>query len=162
MSDCTIELARRADAPHVAEMSRRLIEAGLAPSWGRERVALHVAHEDSTVIVARADGTIAGFAIMRFGDDAAHLNLLAVERSHQRRGIGLRLLRWLEESALVAGTFLITLELRAGNAGAYAFYRSAGYRDTARLAGYYQGVEDAIRMSRDLRIGRGETPQAQA
>lgn len=160
MPDLTIELARRADAAHIAAMSRRLIETGLAPAWSRERVALHVAHADSTVIVGRIDAALAGFAIMRFGDDSAHLNLLAVEPAFQRHGVGLRLLRWLDASAVVAGTFRVTLELRAGNAGAHAFYESAGYRDAARLAGYYQGVEDAIRMSRDLRIGHGATPQA--
>jgi hypothetical protein len=29
------------------------------------------------------------------------------------------------------------------------------YRETGRAAAYYQGVEDAIRMTRDLRVNDG-------
>ena len=58
---------------------------------------------------------------------------------------------------MVAGTFLIELELRATNTGARAFYEALGYRETGRVPGYYQRVEDAIRMARDLRVGHGAT-----
>jgi ribosomal-protein-alanine N-acetyltransferase len=106
------------------------------------------------VLTARSDRGIAGFAVMCFGDDAAHLNLLAVEPAHRRRGIARRLLTWLEESALTAGTYLIGLELRASNLAAQEFYRALGYRETGRVPGYYQGVEAAIRMERDVRVSR--------
>ena len=155
MSVPRYELAMNADAPLIAAMSGRLIETGLEPSWTPERVLRHVRHSESVVLAARSGGLLSGFAIMRFGDTSAHLNLLAVERGSQRRGIGRGLLTWLEESAIVAGTFLIELELRAGNHSARAFYESLGYRETGRLPGYYQRIEDAVRMARDLRIERG-------
>ena len=60
---------------------------------------------------------------------------------------------WLEESALTAGTFGITLELRATNAVGYAFYTALGYREIERVTGYYARTEDAIRMARDVRPG---------
>jgi ribosomal-protein-alanine N-acetyltransferase len=97
---------------------------------------------------------------MRYADDVAHLNLLAVDPSHRRRGVGRRLVRWLEETALTAGTFTIGLELRAENLGARAFYATLGYRELARIPGYYQGVEAAIRMQRDLRIPHTPPPEA--
>jgi ribosomal-protein-alanine N-acetyltransferase len=87
---------------------------------------------------------------MEFGDDAAHLNLLAVEPGCRRRGIGRALVGWLEETARVAGTFVIRLEVRAGNRGALGFYRSLGYRETGWVAGYYQESEDAVRLERNL------------
>ncbi len=89
---------------------------------------------------------------MVYGDTSAHLNLLGVEPQFQRRGIGRRLLRWLETSALEAGTFDITLEVRASNHAAQAFYLALGYEPEGRTERYYQGVEDAIRMRRDLRV----------
>lgn len=153
MSTTRFELARDADAPLIAALSSHLIEAGLEPSWPAARVRRHLRHSESLVLVARRGVGLAGFAIMQFGDSTAHLNLLAVERASQRRGVGRGLLRWLEESAIVAGTFLIELELRATNAAARAFYEALGYRETGRIAGYYQRVEDAVRMARDLRIG---------
>ena len=95
---------------------------------------------------------------MRYGDERAHLNLLAVAPGHRRRGVARALLTWLEESALTAGTFVIALELRAGNHSARAFYAALGYQETGEVPGYYQGVEAAIRLKRDVRPAeaRGE------
>jgi ribosomal protein S18 acetylase RimI-like enzyme len=58
---------------------------------------------------------------------------------------------WLEESALVAGIASINLELRANNHAAQDFYRTLGYTQTAYVHGYYNGVETALKMSRDIR-----------
>ncbi len=150
--DHRLELARPADAPAIAAMSARLIEAGLAPSWPAERICRHIHSEESVVLIARRPGGVIGFAIMQFGDSTAHLNLLAVDSHSQRRGLGGTLLAWLEASAVVAGTFLIQLELRASNAAAHAFYLKRGYRECGRVPGYYQRLEDAIRMTRDLSV----------
>ena len=156
-----IELARERDAAHIAAMSRRLIEAGLPPSWPLERVLGHIRRSDSLVLAHRREGRLAGFAIMQFGDTRAHLNLLAVEPRWQRAGIGRAMITWLEDSARVAGTFTITLELRAGNGAARRFYEALGYHETGRLAGYYQRREDALTMMRDLRVGsEGRRPLA--
>ena len=142
-------------------MSRRLIEAGLPPSWPPERVLGHIRRADSVVLAHRREGCIAGFAIMQFGDTRAHLNLLAVEPRCQRSGIGRALIHWLEDTARVAGTFTITLELRAGNAAARRFYERLGYCESGRQAGYYQRLEDALTMMRDLRVSsEGRGPQA--
>ncbi len=145
-----LELARLVDAPAIAAMSCRLIEAGLTPSWPAERVARHIRHADSIVLTAKRAGRLIGFAIMHFGEATAHLNLLAVDPASQRRGVGRALLGWLEETAVVAGTFLIQLELRASNGKARAFYEARGYRESGRVPGYYQRLEDAIRMERNL------------
>jgi ribosomal protein S18 acetylase RimI-like enzyme len=152
VSDVTFRLARRRDAPDIAAMSLAYIEHGLRPSWPAARVARHVRHPESVVLIAELRRRIAGFAIMDFGDDTAHLNLLAVAPAERRRGIGERLVAWLEKTALTAGTFIVELELRAGNAPARAFYESLGYAEVVRISGYYQGVEDAVRMSRDVRV----------
>jgi ribosomal-protein-alanine N-acetyltransferase len=149
-----IELARRADAPLLAAMSATHVEAGLRPAWGAARIGWHVRDADSVVLTARAPGRIAGFAIMRYADESAHLNLLAVDPAHRRRGIARRLLTWLEESALTAGTFIVGLELRATNASARAFYAALGYLESGEVPGYYQGVESAIRLTRDVRTSR--------
>jgi [ribosomal protein S18]-alanine N-acetyltransferase len=147
--------ARSADVQSIAEMSRRLVETGLPWTWTPERVMRHLRHSDSMVITARATGcdssTLAGFAIMHFGDDIAHLNLLAVASAHQRLGLGRQLLTWLEHTAVTAGVFTICLEVRARNPVALLFYRRLGFLETARLPRYYSGREDALRLMRDLR-----------
>ena len=151
-----LEPARAADAALLAAMSQAHVEAGLRPAWGAARIRWHVRDADSVVLTARQQALIAGFAIMRYGEDVAHLNLLAVDPAHRRRGIARALVRWLEETALTAGTFIIGLELRAGNEAARALYHALGYQELGQIPGYYQGVESAIRMMRDVR-GRCES-----
>jgi ribosomal-protein-alanine N-acetyltransferase len=147
--------ARSADIQTIAEMSRRLVEVGLPWTWTPERVMRHYRHPESLVITARATGcgasSLVGFAIMHFGDDIAHLNLLAVASSHQRLGLGRQLLGWLEHTAVTAGTFTICLEVRARNPVALLFYRRLGFIETGRVPRYYSGREDALRLMRDLR-----------
>ena len=114
------------------------------------RVAASIGAPNVNVLVACVHGNIAGFAIMRYGDDNAHLDLLAVAPPYRRLGIGRQLLQWLEKCAVVAGIFKVDLEVRAENEGAQLFYRRMGYRTLAYLPGYYQGIEAALRMGRDL------------
>ena len=152
MSSSLLRLANFADAPAIAMMSRELIETGLSGwSWDPSRVARSIKARDTLVVVAAVRNHLTGFAIMNFGDEQAHLTLLAVAPSHQRCGIGKSLIVWLEESALVAGIATVNLELRATNSAARDFYRALGFADAAYIPGYYRGVETALRMSRDIR-----------
>jgi ribosomal-protein-alanine N-acetyltransferase len=150
-----ISPAKADDVGRIASMSARLIEAGLPPSWTAGRVEKHIGNRDTVAIVARHTGRLAGFAIMRFREDNAHLNLLAVETEYQRSGIGRELIGWLEESAVVAGTFLVSLEARADNPGALSFYSALGYHETGVIPNYYDGRIDAAHMARDLRVRPG-------
>jgi len=153
-----LQPARAADAALLAAMSQAHIEKGLKPAWGAARIRWHVRDADSVVLTSRLGVTVAGFAIMRYGDDVAHLNLLAVAPAHRRRGVARALVQWLEETALTAGAFIVGLELREGNEVARAFYRALGYRELGAIPGYYQGIESAIRMVRDVRDVRASTP----
>jgi ribosomal-protein-alanine N-acetyltransferase len=152
---CTLVLAVSADAREIAEMSRDLIEHGLTWSWTPARVQHFISGAESSVIVARrerrgAAPRIAAFAIMHFGTDVAHLNLLAVAPEHRRQGLARRLMDWLTLTAIEAGVFRINLELRTDNTAARAFYESLGFVAAGVVQGYYQGRESALRMSRRL------------
>lgn len=152
----TLRLAHLGDARTIAELSRDLIEHGLGWSWTRERVARNLANPDTSAVVACESERLIGFAIMYFGDEAAHLNLLAVRSDHRRAGVGRRMFEWLHASALVAGIAMVRLELRAANRGGRAFYASLGFEETGYVPFYYSGRETALRMA--LRLRRG--PQA--
>ena len=146
----TLGLARGADAREIAEMSRDLIEQGLTWSWTPPRVQLFIFGRESSVVVARREGRVAAFAIMHFGDEVAHLNLLAVAPEHRRQGLGRRLMSWLTTTAIEAGVFRINLELRTCNEPARSFYERLGFDQLGVVQGYYQGREAALRMSRRL------------
>lgn len=151
MPPLRIQPARGSDCQPIAEMSRDCIESGLPWTWTPARVMRHLLHPESVVLTACSGDALLGFAIMHFGDDSSHLNLLAVQPAYRRLGIGRRLLEWLEESAVVAGTFTIRLEVRARNPGAVLFYHRLGYVETGRIARYYGGREDAVTMAHELR-----------
>jgi ribosomal-protein-alanine N-acetyltransferase len=146
-----LRLATLADAAEIAGMSRALIESGLGWSWTRERVARNIASQNTVTVVAVEGGRLVGFAIMYFGEDHAHLSLLAVRPRHQRAGIGRALMNWLEESALVAGIGTIRLELRTANQAARRFYERLGFAPVGEVPDYYGGAETALRMARDIR-----------
>ena len=149
-----MELATIEDAGRIARMSRRLIETDLPQSWTPRRVANHIRGTNSIVVAARDKEAIAGFAVMHFKDDSAHLNLLAVEPDYRRRGVGRSLIKWLEDSARVAGIKIISLEVRSSNHRALRFYSELGYSETGVIPGYYSGVDDATLLARDLSSGR--------
>lgn len=148
----TLGLARWSDGPAIAEMSRDLIEHGLPWTWTAARVRRHICGSESSVVVARRQGRIAAFAIMQFGEQSAHLNLLAVAGDQRRQGLGRQLMEWLTHTALEAGVFRVDLEVRVQNGVARLFYRSLGYEERDLVPGYYQGREGALRMTRSLSV----------
>lgn len=148
----TLGPAKIGDAPAIANMSRLLIEPGLPWRWTPRRVAAHMKGRENLVVVARDDRTLVGFAMAQFGADAVHLTLIGVSADRRRSGVGRQLLAWVEDSAVVAGIFRMNLEVRAGNRDARSFYARLGYRETGSVPGYYSGVEDAVRLTRDLRV----------
>jgi ribosomal protein S18 acetylase RimI-like enzyme len=152
----TLRIATPDDAQSIAEMSRDLIERGLGWSWTPQRVARHIRNRDTTTLVACEGQRVIGFAIMYFGDEHAHLNLLAVDPMYQRTGIGRRMLDWLKESCLIAGIAVVYLELRANNRAGRDFYLGYSFEETGTVPRYYFGVEAAICMA--LRL-RAETPK---
>lgn len=145
-----LRLATLADASGIARMSRDCIEQGLGWSWTEARVERSIRDRSTNVVVARAGNSLLGFGIMRYGTQTAHLLLLAVQPGRRRRGLGRTLVRWLEAPAQVAGVERIQVETRADNAGARPFYLHLGYREVARIPGYYQGMEDGLRLEKLL------------
>src|ERR1044071_3265247 len=122
MTTIALGLARIGDWPAIAHMSRLRIEQGLPWHWTPRRIAAHMRQRDSLLVVARDNRELVGFVMAQFGDAAVHVTLLAVAASRQRCGAGRRLMAWVEESAITAGIFKISLEVRAGNRAAQRFY----------------------------------------
>ena len=146
-----IRLAVPGDAQEIALMSRREIEQGLRWSWTMQRVSRAIASRQTNVIVAQTVGVIAGFALMEYRAEDAHLLLLAVRPEQRRQGIATAMLKWLEETLLVAGIDKIQVEVRATNPVAQAFYAKLGYEPVQATRGYYQGIESAIHLVKELR-----------
>ena len=133
----TVRLATLADAAEIAGLSRELIETGLGWSWTRARVARNIASSSTTTLVACDGERLIGFAIMYFGDEHAHLSLLAVRPAYQRVGRrdgiwsnGWRSRRSPPASARSASSCAPPTAAPGGSTGASASPRSAACRST--------------------------------
>lgn len=144
-----IGFANRHDAVHIGELSRLYIEEGLGWTWRPQRILEAMQNSETVVVKANVGGMFAGFAIMRFGWQEAHLDLIAVKPRFRRKGVGSSLLAWLEESVMTAGLLIVRLELRETNKKAFTFYQKRGYKRVRRIEGYYSGIENGVELARD-------------
>lgn len=102
----------------------------------------------------RRDGRLAGFCILMFAPDVAHLLVIAVARDLHRQGLGSLLLDWCEQQARERSLDGVLLEVRPSNTSAVAFYKDRGYLQIGLRRGYYPaekgGREDALVMQKRL------------
>lgn len=151
-ADClAIGFARLQDAAEIARLSRRRVEHGLRWRYTPKRIRALIRNRATNVIVARYGREFAGFGIMSYGIDCANLDLLAVPPRLHRRGVGRRIVQWLEKVAHTAGVESVFVQVRQTNAGALRFYQTQGYLVVDEAKGYYQGRESAIIMAKTLR-----------
>lgn len=147
-----IEFARQADAAEIASLSQRYIEYDLGWEYTPEKIRQLIRHPAKNVVVARDGGRLAGFGIMTYREEDANLDLLAVRQQNRSQGIGRQLVTWLEKVALIAGLYRVNIQVREINTGAIRFYQQLGYTIVGHQRGYYRGKENAIFMSRQLRV----------
>jgi ribosomal-protein-alanine N-acetyltransferase len=153
-----IRLARLGDAPAIAQMSRQYIEHGLGWSWNEQRIEAAIRSDSMNVAAIHERAAVIGFGIMQYGEQTAHLSLLGVAPAYRRQGLAGRLLVWLEKCADTAGISRIGVEARSDNPIAIQFYKRQGYVQLATVAGYYQGVLDAVRLQKTLRPEFSDRP----
>jgi [ribosomal protein S18]-alanine N-acetyltransferase len=157
MTDRAIEFEIRpmtaADIDRVMEIAASLPDA---PHWARavyanaltrdatpQRICIVAAHTQS--------GAIAGFAVASLLPPQAELESIAVTGDWQRQGVGRSLFDDLARKLRSGGIKEITLEVRASNLSALAFYRSLGFLQTAVRRRYYvDPVEDAVLMTSQI------------
>lgn len=100
---------------------------------------------------ARLDPRVIGFAGVQARPDIAHITNVAVDPTHQRHGVGWRLLEWVLDAAADLGSAALTLEVRTSNDVARRLYQRIGFTEVGVRPGYYRFPdEDAVLMRRSL------------
>lgn len=89
-------------------------------------------------------------ALFRQGARSAHLYSLTVDPRYQGRGVGRLLLSRIEEACRARGISRLLLEVRSDNERAIGLYRTAGFAEVGRRAGYYADGQEALSMERRL------------
>ena len=105
--------------------------------------------------VARdAGGKLAGYFLLMYALDEAHLLDVAVAGERHGKGIGRWLLDTLGARARACGAASVLLEVRPSNERALHVYTRYGFREIGRRKGYYPAHEgkreDAIVMRLEL------------
>ena len=137
--------ARHADAVAALE---GLVMA--SDAWNAAMVAEELGHRNRTWWVAEADGELAGYAGGMVVDGDLQVLKVATEPSMRRRGVARELLVRIAEDARNLGARSCSLEVRAGNAGAQAFYEAMGLSAVGVRPRYYSDREDAVIMQGPL------------
>ena len=150
LKEYEIRLAKIKDATQIGNLSRGIIEYELRWTWTPLRIAKKVKDKNANVVVALKETQVIGFGIMEYVENEAYLVLFGVHPKYQRQGIGTKLIKWLEKTALVSGGGFIYLETRLSNAIGRKFYQKLGYKAIQRIPRYYGGREAAIRLAKDL------------
>jgi [ribosomal protein S18]-alanine N-acetyltransferase len=121
-------------------------------AWSDAMFWSELAERDSRHYIVAADADdLHGYAgLCAYAADQCFVQTIGVAPTHQRRGIGSRLLQNLIDEADRRGCRLLDLEVRDGNDAAIAMYERFGFRAIGRRRGYYQpSGADAIVMRRE-------------
>ncbi len=147
--DASVRVRRAADSDLAALVA--IAKRCFSDPWSLASFAEELRLRDSAVWVGEVGASCAAYACLRFICGEAHVLSLGVAPEARRRGLARRLLSAglgdRERRPLVAAH----LEVRSGNRGAQAFYRSLGFEVVGRRRRYYTDGEDALLMTRLLR-----------
>jgi len=148
-SETRIRRMARADLDRVIRIEQSLKDA---PHWPLAAY-LKALDENSlpqriSLVAEDAETCVIGFVVACLVGPQAELETVAVAAEGQRRGVARRILAAMAEALKQLQVREVTLEVRASNHPALAFYRSIGFRETGRRPRYYvDPVEDAILLS---------------
>jgi ribosomal-protein-alanine N-acetyltransferase len=122
--------------------------------WSRANFMDSLASGYDAWVVRDPLGELAGYYLLMYACDEAHLLDVAVAADRQGEGLGRYLLDKAAERAREQGMLSILLEVRPSNGRALHVYKQYGYAEIGRRRGYYpahQGLrEDAIVMRYQL------------
>lgn len=93
---------------------------------------------------------LAGYAVVSYQFDEAHLLNICIAPDHRGRGIGRRLLRHVVATSVHDGMVMVVLEVRVSNRTAIELYTSEGFQEVGERPDYYpaaKGRENAKVMT---------------
>ncbi|MEP9356079.1 GNAT family acetyltransferase [Xanthobacter sp. KR7-65] len=130
--EIAIDHAADADADALAALWER---AGLTRPWNDPHADIALARRGphSTILVARAEGRIAGSAMVGHDGHRGWVYYLAVEPELQGRGLGRALLRAVEDWLRARAIPKLMLLVRPDNEKVRGFYQAEGYVEEPRV-----------------------------
>ncbi len=100
--------------------------------------------KDRKTLVITEDGNIIGYLMIRKFENQIDILNFAINKVHQRKGVGWKLLSHFLES--LPKLTEVTLEVRQGNQQAINLYKKAGFNKIGYRKKYYSDGSDALMM----------------
>ena len=143
----TLREACERDLPALAAIE----QACFSDPWSEGALRAHLASPAARTLVAEEGDCLLGALLLSVAGDEGEVYRLGVLPRARRRGLGRALMRGGLALWRAAGVRHLYLDVRAGNTPAIALYRSLGFTECGRRAGYYRAPrEDAVLMEREL------------
>ena len=131
-------LAEEKDLLQIAQMEKDYF----SDSWSENSVMTQIQNHRITVLKYNED--ILGYCIFMIAADEGEILRIAINKKMRLGGLGKKLLTFVIDQIKENGCNDVFLEVRAGNEGAIALYKSIGFEETGIRKGYYRdNGEDA-------------------
>lgn len=135
---CECVFATEDDAKEITKMETEYFP----DSWSENSVRTQI--ENQKIIVLKYNEDIIGYCIFMIAADEGEILRIAIDKKMRRSGMGKKLLSSVIREMAESGCTEVFLEVRAGNNGAIALYKSMGFEETGIRKGYYRdNGEDA-------------------
>jgi ribosomal-protein-alanine N-acetyltransferase len=122
--------------------------------WSKGIIKDCIKSDYSSVLLKNSDKII-GYAFLMTAYDESHLLNMCIDKSHQGKGLGRKLLKYLENICIYSQSKSFLLEVRKSNPVAQSLYASFGFEKIGVRKSYYRtvgGREDAIVMKKQFKI----------
>lgn len=117
------------------------------------RLKYWIKAKNRVFLVAESQGEVAGYGLVLLhqGTRLARLYSIAINPTHQGKGLAKRLLKAVEDAASHMGRLYMRLEVDVENTAAVKLYEANGYTIFGSLEDYYENHHDALRMQKRIR-----------
>lgn len=146
-----VQKASKADLDNLHMIEQKSFTA---EAWSKKQIAMFLGSTGSVSLIAKVGGRIVGFVIgliERYdGFKLGHIITIDVLPDYRRKGIGMALLKSVEQEFKKADLKICYLEVREDNRDARRLYHKAGYVEIERLQNYYPRGGHGVRLEKTL------------
>lgn len=126
-------------------------QASFRTPWKREHFEAELSGRYSFPFVAVCEGRVAGYVCLMSLFEEAQILDIAVSPEKRGRGIARLLMEHACAVARESDAEVLSLEVRASSAAAIGLYRHSGFRQVGIRTNYYDNIEDALLMEKNLK-----------
>jgi len=112
--------------------------------WDEKKFIDTLRTREYTGYVAIVDGLTVGFMVIRTDQPNIGIIKMAVQRSHQRLGVGRRMIEYIKQKYKKGWRSHIVIDVRESNLGAQLFFKSIGFRCELIVQGGFKDTGEPV------------------